>query len=142
MNLLQSTIRPWKLVYINFKLLALDSEQICILHCIQRSHCTATVVYIQTPHSCIYKLKQQQQGAIFIYHATAIFLPTYMPSNATIYANQFMFTWDNYVSIHASFEMSEMDSVNGSTDISHYWHIPLNKYVCHIVQVCPTALLM
>ena len=26
--------------------------------------------------------------------------------------------------------------------ISHYWHMPLNKYACHIVHVCPTVVLL
>ena len=28
------------------------------------------------------------------------------------------------------------------TYISHYWHMPLNMYACHIAYVCPTALLL
>ena len=26
--------------------------------------------------------------------------------------------------------------------ISHYWHMPLNKYSFHIIYVCPTALIL
>ena len=27
------------------------------------------------------------------------------------------------------------------TYLSHYWHIPLNKYACHITQVCATVVI-
>ena len=25
---------------------------------------------------------------------------------------------------------------------SYYWHMPLNKYVCHMAQTCPTVLIL
>ena len=30
----------------------------------------------------------------------------------------------------------------GIHKISHYWHMPLDKFSCHVTQVCPTALIM
>ena len=41
--------------------------------------------------------------------------------------------------------MNSMQSINDKeywyTFISHYRHMPLNKYTCHIAHVCPTTLL-
>ena len=47
--------------------------------------------------------------------------------------------WDSHVSIYTSYELS---AINNVTNISHYWHMPLNKYICHITYVCPAALII
>ena len=57
MNSMQSTMSPQALVYIHFTLLTYAPEQICLLHCIYMSHYPTTLVYIQTPHYCIYICK-------------------------------------------------------------------------------------
>ena len=44
-----ATMWPGTLVYIHFILLTYVPEQICLPHTICKSHCTTTVVYIQTP---------------------------------------------------------------------------------------------
>ena len=36
----------------------------------------------------------------------------------------------------------QCDQEHCYTHVSYYWHITLNKYACHIVYICPSALLL
>ena len=49
----------------------MDICQICVPHCTCMVHCTSITVYIQTPHYCTSKSKQQQTTN---YHAIAIYV--------------------------------------------------------------------
>ena len=60
-------------------LLAYAPEQMCLQHCTYISHCTLTLVYLQTPHYCKYHEKSLKP-AIFIYHTNTKYVPaTIMP---------------------------------------------------------------
>ena len=50
----------------------------------------------------------------------------------------------NYVSVNTSYELIAINNVTKSTAIyiSHYWHMPMNKYVHTTAYICPTSLLL
>ena len=51
MQLLFPSLLPYMYhIYIHFTLMVYAPEQICLPHCTYMYHCTATVVYIKTPH--------------------------------------------------------------------------------------------
>ena len=50
--------------------------------------------------------------------------------------------WDNYVNICTTHQINAINNVTTNTGviyISHYWHMPLRKYLCQIAYICPTA---
>ena len=85
MNSLQSTVWPGTLVYIHFILLESTPEQICLLHCTYMSHCTSTVVYIQTTHCCTHPSKVNILQCIFTVYVYAPQMPyiCHMPNYLT-----------------------------------------------------------
>ena len=108
-----------------------------------KSHCTTNVVYMQTHITA--HISQKKMKCNFIYYAKTLYVPVSLKSYIyATYANYFMCTWDNYVSIYTSYELTAMKNVIGNkyTCILHYWYIPLNKYVCHTAYICPTDCLL
>ena len=48
-------------------------------------------------------------------------------------------------SISVTFTLYELTAVNNvtrNTYSSHYWHMSMNKYTCHMAHACPTACLL
>ena len=90
---IQSPAWPGALLYIYFTLLAYAPEQICLPYLICMSHCIKTVLYMNTQHHCTYRL-MKWQTTNFIYHTTAIYVPTAnMLSNATYMLNLPITSW-------------------------------------------------
>ena len=53
--------------------------------------------------------------------------------------------WYNYAHIYTLYELdanNNMDQEHWYTYISHYWHMPWNKYACHTAHICPTSFLL
>ena len=55
-----------------------------------------------------------------------------------------MCTYERTVNLYATWThcSQQCDREHQHTYISHYWHMPLNIYACHMVHVCPIALLL
>ena len=73
----------------------------------------------------------------------AMYMPTNMPLKCHICQLVHTPTW-NFVTtyiLHMTSFKPQCDQTHWYTYISHYWHMPLNNYACHIGYMCPTALL-
>ena len=89
------------------------------------SHCTTTVVYIQTPYYDTCKSKEQQT-ATFNYHAIATYMLTKLcPSNATYML---------HIQIRSCADIIQLCQYMCSY-ISHYCHMPLNKELYHNAHI-------
>ena len=58
-----------------------------------------------------------------------MFISMYVSRYVRVYAIVFPCIWTQCNQQH--------DQEHWYTYISHYWHMPLNKYVCHTAHVCP-----
>ena len=99
----QSTIWPKALVHIHLTILAYAPEQICLLHCIYMSHCTATVVFIQNQHWCTYQSKNNKLQLLFTMVLPYMCQQQICPSHAT---------FANYLSCISWGSMPHMNSLS------------------------------
>ena len=105
-NSLQSSMWPTALEYTHSTSLVYALEQICLPHCTCMSDCTS-VVYILTPHYCIYPLKINNYN---------IYLPYYYK----ILTNN-----------KCTPQMSKISHLPILLDM-HIWGKNSNIYICHI----------
>ena len=125
-NLLQLTMWPGTLVYLHFTLLA-HALNICLPHCINIFHCTATIVYIWshiTSHKCLKIITT----ATLIYHVIIAFKCHIYAT----YANYFLCRYQTTMSVY----IPHMYSCNQQchhklwyTYISHFGTCQWKKYL-------------
>ena len=123
-------------------LLAYAHGQICLPHCIYLSHCSIIVLYIYNAHTS--KIKFQ---LLFTTLLTYICQQHISPLKWHIYH-----IWklvhvqiqSKYTSIFTSNKLIVINNMTRNTTyiISHYCHMPMNIYSCHIAQVCSTVCLL
>ena len=131
-----------------FKLLAYASKQLCLLHQTCMPHCTCNVVYILTVHYLPITKKNNKVQFLFIMtylymcqqqvcSLKATCMP-HMPITSCVYMRQlcpYMFL----IWAHCN---QQCYHKHWYWYMSHHWHMPLNKYTCHIKHVCPTTYIM
>ena len=136
-NSMQSAVWPEALAYIHFTLLTYVPEQICLLHCTYLSNCTTTVFYKKNVHT-----SKKEQMSTFIYHASAIYVPTLsIPLKWHIYTKYEISSCADtrqlyqYIYLIWTHCNDQCDQKHWYTYTSHYWYIPMNKYICHTAHL-------
>ena len=126
-------------------------EQICLPHKICISHCTLNTVYIKSSYYFIHKVKQNNKLQLYFQcynhiSASNIYYPsnaTHMPIISCSHIRQLDQCVYIYICIYENIYNEKCDQKHWALFYmySTLWHIPLNKYACHITDICSSALL-
>ena len=78
------------------------------------------------------------------YHIIIYVPTTNMSLKCHIYKLVHMQIWHNYIRMCLIWTHCNQlcDHKHWYTYITHYWHLPVNKYVCHTAYMSPTTLLL
>ena len=114
-------------------------------HCTYVSHCTATVVYTQTPYYCTHKYNKTTIWNSYLSCCCYICVDNkyappvpHVPISSYVDITQLC----QYIYLIWIQSNQECHHKHWYTYISHYWQMSLNKYACHIICVFPNTLLL
>ena len=122
--------RSEALVLIHFIIMAHAPEKICLPHYALKFNCTSSVVYKKTSNYFIHSLKNNKLQLLFTMLLPYIYQQKYAPQmpHMLISSCAGIRHLCQYVHIISSHHNHECHHKHLYKYISHYWHMPLEKY--------------